>query len=280
MKTAKHLFFCAIALSSIFLLNSCSKDEDVQNPPDIIPVTLVKHWEIPLSAKFEVPAPAGRTETGTAVLDLMSDNSLRYSVTVADVAATDSLTMSHLHAGDVVTAGPVILDLEPVFVNGVATDTISGLRQSLADSIQNGAVYLNVHSRELPGGIVRGQLDKTIDFAADIALDGGSVVPPTTTTADGTTVLRLTSDKTLYSNVSIENLDAGDALSTAALYLGAAGATGAKFQDLATALADFGITKTSILSDELITQLKNDAMYVNVFSTNQATNGLVRGQVR
>lgn len=279
MKTAKQLFFGAVTVASLFILNSCTKDDNNPTDPGDGPVTLVKKWEIPLNAAFEVPAPAGRTETGNAVLELMSDNSLRYSINVPSVTAGDSLTMAHLHAGDPVTAGPVILNLEPVFVNGVAADTITGLRQTLADSIETGAVYLNVHSRDFPDGLVRGQLDKSIDFASDVNLTGANVVPAVNTTAEGKSYFRLTTDKILYSNIAVNNVEAGDSVTTAGLYLGGADANGTLFQQFADSYADFGVTKSDTLTDEQITQLKNDPIYVTAASKNQA-NGLVRGQIR
>ncbi|WP_336513899.1 CHRD domain-containing protein [Pollutibacter soli] len=279
MKTAKQLFFGAITVASLFVMNSCTKDDnDPSNPGGSNP-TMVKKWEIPISAAFEIPAPAGRTETGNAVLELWSDNSLRYSINVPSVTAGDSLTMAHLHSGDPVTVGPVILNLAPTFVNGVASDTITGLRQSLADSIETGAVYLNVHSKDFPDGLVRGQLDKTIDFATDVNMTGANVVPAVNTTADGKSYFRLTTDKILYSTTTVNNIEAGDSVTTGALYLGAADANGTLMQQFADSYADFGITKADTLTDEQITQLKSDPVYVTIASKNQA-NGLVRGQIR
>lgn len=279
MKTAKLLFFGAVTAASLFVLNACTKDDNENPDPGPGPATSVKKWDIPLSAAYEVPAPTGRTETGTASLELMSDNSLRYTINVPTVTAGDSLTMAHLHAGDVVTSGPVILDLHPTFVNGTYSDTITGISQSLADSIQNGAVYLNVHSRDFPEGLIRGQLDKTIDFAADVNMTGANVVPAVTTTAEGNSYFRLTSDKVLYSSIAVDNVEAGDSVTTAGLYLGGADANGTLFQQFADSYADFGVTKTDTLTDEQITQLKNDPVYVSAASKNQA-NGLVRGQIR
>ena len=280
MKTAKHLLVAVMSFSLLFLMNSCSKDDDTPNPPPPNNVTVVKTWDIPLKSSYVVPAPTGRTDSGTARLELMSDNSLRYTLNVTNLGADDSLSTAELRAGDVVSEGPALLDLNPTFASNAFTDTLTGLRQSLVDSLQTAPVYLTIQSLDQPEGIVRGQLDKTIDYAADLDLSGSNVVPPTTTGSTGIGSIRLTSDKTLYSNINVSNLDAGDSLTNAGLYLGAAGATGALFQQLAAIGADFGTTKTYSLSDELITQLKNDPMYLNVYSGLQAANGLLRGQLR
>ena len=279
MKTAKRLLVAVMVLSFLFVMDSCSKDDNDNPLPPNNP-TVTKTWDIPLKSSYVIPSPNARTDSGTAKIELMSDNSIRYTLNVNNLASGDALGSAELRSGDVVSEGPVLIDLNPTFTNGVFSDTLTGLRQSLVDSLQNTPVYLTVQSTQQPEGVVRGQLDKTIDYAADLALSGANVVPPVSTAATGVASIRLTSDKMLYSNISATNLDAGDSLTTAGLYLGAAGATGAVFQQLAATGADFGTTKTYTLSDELITQLKNDPMYLNVYSGAQATNGLLRGQLR
>ncbi|RYY90791.1 MAG: hypothetical protein EOO11_23370, partial [Chitinophagaceae bacterium] len=67
------LLCCAAALSLGTL--SCDKDNDDNNNPA---PTTTREWNLTLSPRNEVPAPAGRTETGTAQLKLLSDNSLQY----------------------------------------------------------------------------------------------------------------------------------------------------------------------------------------------------------
>src|SRR5690349_14684755 len=109
MKPTLLLRILPIALLTLSL--GCSKDD---TEPPVTP-TLVKHWEIPLSAKYENPAPAGRTETGTASLDLWSDNSMDYHIMLNNLTGGDALTASHIHFGDPVTNGPVILNFNPTF---------------------------------------------------------------------------------------------------------------------------------------------------------------------
>jgi CHRD domain len=268
-----------MSFSSLLVFDSCSKDDN-DNPNQPATPTVVKTWDVPLKASYVIPAPNARTDSGTAKIELLSDNSLRYNINVNNLASGDVLGAAALRSGDVVAEGPVLLDLNAAFTNGVYSDTLTSLRQSLVDSLQNSPVYLTVQSTQQPEGVVRGQLDKTIEFAADLSLSGTNVVPPVATGATGTASIRLTADKTLYSNISATNLDAGDSLTTAGLYIGAAGATGTLFQQLAATGADFGTTKTYTLSDELITQLKNAPIYLNVYSGAQATNGLLRGQLR
>lgn len=253
----------------------CSKDD---NGPTDTP-TLVKHWEIAMSAKYENPAPAGRTETGTASLDLYSDNSMDYHIMLNSLTGGDALTASHIHFGDPVTNGPVILNFNPTFTGNMAFGKVTGIRQSLVDSILTQTVYVNVHSTQVGSGLVRGQMDKTIDYAVDVDLKGENEVSPVTTTATGRALLRLMTDKTLYSVVTVQNLEPDDALTAAHIHSGAAGVNGGVIQGLCANAGDFGINKNFVLTDAVITALKNDPVYVNAHSVNHG-GGIIRGQIR
>lgn len=263
-----------LILFSLAFLISCDKKDD--DTPD---VTVVKEWTVPLDVKFENPNPAGRTETGSAELQLMSDNTLSYHIMISNFASGDAFTAGHLHAGDPVTNGPVILNIAPVFTSGMATGSVPIDRQTLIDSIKTQSVYLNLHTTLFPGGLIRGQLDKTIDFAMDIAMSGENEKDPVTTTATGLTLLRLTSDKTLYYKMSVANVEDGDALTAGHIHSGAAGTNGPVQVGLANAAGDFGVAKSTTLDDAKFSMVKNDAVYVNAHSVNHPS-GIVRGQIR
>src|SRR5204863_9543505 len=126
---------------------SCSNNDS--NTP--LSPSVVKEWTVPMAAVNEYPAPAGRTETGTATMKLYSDNSFSYSVTVDNLASSDALVTAHLHAGDLVTSGPVILPFNPTFSGNTASDTLTGLRQSLVVSLKDEAndIYVNVHTTQV-----------------------------------------------------------------------------------------------------------------------------------
>nr|MBC7614351.1 CHRD domain-containing protein [Pseudopedobacter sp.] len=264
------------AISSIALMMfSCKKDSSVPAP------TVTKQWTIALSAKNEVPAPINRVETGTATLELRSDNSLKYTILVNNLASGDALMAAHLHVGNVITSGGVILSLNPMFTGGNATGTIANVRQTLVDSLKNDAneLYFNVHSSQVGSGIVRGQLNVGIELAADIALSGANEAPnAVNTTAKGLAILRLTSDKKLYSKVTITTLEQGDAMAAAHIHKGASGVSGPVILALNNS-TDFGTAKMFTVDDALFTSLKTDAIYVNAHSTNYP-GGIVRGQIR
>lgn len=270
----KLLLQSAMLLAVSLFLFSCKKDKGPS-------VTVVKEWNVNLSAKFENPAPAGRNETGTANFKLMSDNSLSYSFSVMGLASGDALTAAHFHMGDAGTNGGVILNFNPTFSGASSSGTIVNIRQTLVDSLKSDAneIYFNVHSTQVASGIVRSQINTKIDFAADIALSGANEVPAVTTTATGTARIRVTSDKKLYSTVTVTNLEAGDALTAAHIHSGAAGVNGGVLIGLASGAADFAIAKVFTLTDVIYNSLKTDALYVNAHSTLRAS-GVVRGQIR
>ncbi len=273
----KKIIQSAFLLSSVsLLLLSCGKDD-----PVVPAATIVKEWTVPLSTTFENPARVGRSETGTATIQLYSDNSLKYTIAVTGLAAGDVLSAAHIHTGDVITNGPVVLGFDPVFSGSNASGTITNVRTSFVDSLKSttNELYFNVHSTQLPAGLVRGQMNVGIDLAADVALSGTNEVPAVVTTASGTASIRLTTDKKLYSKVTVTNLEAGDALTAAHIHGGAAGANGAVIIGLADVIGDFGIVKMFTVSDVIYGRLKADPIYANAHSVNHP-GGVVRGQIR
>ncbi|HVG16516.1 MAG TPA: CHRD domain-containing protein [Chitinophagaceae bacterium] len=273
----KFSFAHFLPLIVVFFLISCDKDEETTTPPP----TIVKEWSIPLSAKNEVPAPASRNEAGAASLQLLSDNSLKYTINVTGLAAGDVLTAAHLHIGDVITSGGIVLGLNPVFTGPAASGTIVNLRSTLIDSLKSDAneIYLNVHSTGVPSGLVRGQLNTKLEMVADVPLIGANEVPAVNTTASGLALLRLTTDKKLYSKITVSNLDAGDALTAAHLHKAAAGANAGILLGIYGNAAEFGTTKIITVDDAMFTSIKTDAIYVNAHSVSRPA-GLVRGQIR
>ena len=271
-KTVLHFTLLGLAIPVLFV--ACSDDE---NPA----ASIVKEWSVPLSAQNENAVLPGRAETGTATIQLMSDNSINYTIAVNGLTAGDALTNAHIHTGDVITNGPVILGFDPVFSGSNANGTIPNVRSTFIDSLKNNVneLYFNVHSTQVPGGLVRGQLNVAIDMAASLALDGASQVPAITTTAKGVALLRLTADKKLYSKVTVTDLEAGDALLFAHIHQEAVGVNGPVIIDLCQNPADFGVAKITTLPDASITALKTLPVYVNAHSVKHP-GGVVRGQIR
>lgn len=257
----------AISLLMITIL-SCSKSSS----PDMI-------FSIPLSTRLEIPAPAGRTETGVLTMQLYGNNTLKYSFRVDNLGAGDQLTMAHFHAGDPIANGPIILNF-PAFSGNSSSGEIT-LRPSLADSLKytSNNIYFNIHSSQFPGGLVRGMVNIDIFAAADVPMNGLNEVPPVVTTATGSALIRITTDRKLYSLVTVSDVPGGETLSAAHIHRGATGVNGAVLIGLCANAADFGIPKMVQVDEATANAIKNEVLYTNVHS-NIHPDGLIRGQIR
>ncbi|PWV56410.1 CHRD domain-containing protein [Chitinophaga sp. S165] len=260
----------ALALAGFTSFSSCSSDDD--DGPILV-------FEIPLNAKLENPAPAGRSETGLLTMQLYADNTLDYSFRVDNLTTGDALTMAHFHTGDPVTNGPIILPF-PSWTGNASSGTFS-LRQSLADSLKNRSndIYFNVHSTQHPSGLVRGTVNSDLLLAETINMSGANEVPPVVTTATGVALLRLTVDGKLYSKVTVTDLPPADALTMAHIHAGATGANGDVLVPLCATAADFGVSKMTQLNEATANALRTQALYVNAHSNNWP-DGVIRGQIR
>jgi len=273
LKTFRNLFFVSTA---IFTMASCEKDGS-GTPAR----TIIKEWSIPLSTKNENPAIFGRNETGTATMQLFSDNSLVYTIAVTGLASGDALNAAHLHVGNVISNGDVVLGLSPSFNGGNASGTITNVRATLVDSLKSNAneIYFNVHSVQSASGLVRGQLNVGIELAADVTMLGTNEVPSVTTTATGLGQIRLTTDKKVYSKITINNLEGADAMLAAHIHRGAANINGPVLVSIYATGSEFGTVKIVTVDDATFFSLKNDPLYFNAHSTNNPA-GKVRGQIR
>ena len=272
MKAPLRIAFCLSAILAFVLFNSCEHDS-TPTP------TVVKQWSnLVLKANMETPAPVGRNEEGEANVQLLSDNSLKYDFHIHNLSPSDNLTAAHIHVGDAVTAGPVFINLNPSFSGPGASGTVLNLRQGQVDSLLNMPVYINVHSTQAPGGIVRSQMDKYINFAMDIPLLGTNEVPAVTTTCSGMALLRLSGD-TLFSMVSFTGMEVGDTMTVSHIHRGAVGVNGPVRIFLANTNVDFGVARKTFLVDSLKNIVLNDPSYVNAHSKSKP-GGKIRGPIR
>lgn len=111
-----------------------------------------------------------------AALDLRVDEGFTYMDYTLDVYNGEAITRAHLHCGKAGINGPLIIEFyenQPngTDVNGLLTagsktgdDLMDSTTEcgtnivSLFQAMKDGLVYLNVHSAEYPGGVVRGQV--------------------------------------------------------------------------------------------------------------------------
>lgn len=266
-----HLLFTMAAAT--FLLISCKKNT-VTNTP-----TVTWSKTVTMSAKYEVPAIANRTETAVATLELLSDNTLRYNIAVTGLAAGDALTAAHIHAGNAGSNGAVKIPFDGTFSAAGVSGVTPVLRAGQIDTLQNMETYVNIHSTLAPTGLLRGQVDSKIVFAADLLMSGANEVPAVNTTAFGLAVIRLTENKKVYLKMSMTGLEAGDVMSAAHIHTAAANANGPVLLGFYAAEADFNTLKVISVSDAVYSSLLSDAIYINAHSVAHAA-GVVRAQIR
>lgn len=273
MKKALLLICCTLLIG---FTTSCN-DTDGSGP------TIIASGNISLTTENEIPIVENRDETGTFLLVLNSENQIEFSIVVNDLSASDELTVAHLHTGDPVSTGAPAISLvngtDIVFQGNEATGIVQ-LTEAQVETLLGDDVYVNVHSTENPNGLVRGQLDQVIDEAYNVMLSPTNEIPSITDRNDsGTAIFRIIGDKVYY-NVSVTNLQTGDAITAGHIHSGDATVNGDVQINLElTDDTQLGVTKTMILDADMLATLKTDALYVNVHSSDYP-GGLMRGQIR
>ncbi len=114
------------------------------------------------------PAPVGTTATGTGIVIIGNDNSIKFNITVS--VLTD-ITMAHLHVGAADGVGAIVVDLLPtppaagVFSGNLSSGSIQShnllggeTMESLAAKIRSGNAYIDIHTAADPDGAIRGQI--------------------------------------------------------------------------------------------------------------------------
>jgi hypothetical protein len=278
MKTKRKLVLSAssglfaLVLSGLFM-TSCKKSDSPDRPS-------VRDVSINMSAKQEVPPVKNRNETGSAHIVLFPDSTLAFSFSVSGLASGDQLTVAHIHTGGPVESGSpviVLVDNSTIKFNGTnASGTIKLTSSQYRDYTGSGDFYVNVHSSQLPDGVLRGQIGKTFSLVMNVDLTPlANPGRPET----GTALLRVSSDSTLYYKVIVSNLLMGDVLTSASINSGAAGGSGAVLLSLYSQASDFGKAKSVKLSASQMNSVMNSQLYINVQST-QLPVELLRGQIR
>lgn len=278
MRKVFLLLFCTALIS---ITTNCNNNGD--SGPSIIGAGNIK-----LNTKNVIPSVENRNETGVLELILYSDNYLEFSIVIDNLSSSDQLTEAYIYTGDPVSIGTPAITL----VDGTSTifqnNKVTGGRQ-LTDAeaaiITGDNVYVNVHSAEKPEGLVRGQIDKIIEQAYNVTLSPQNIIPEITDREDhGMAILRVVKNENgtskLIYNVTVENLKPTDAITNGYIRIGNTTQNGNILVDLdLTDASQLGSTKELDLEPSVNTKLKNDALYINLHSTDYE-DGLMRGQIR
>ncbi len=240
--------------------------------------TVVWTNTVSMSSKFEIPSLTSRPETAVAELQILSDNTLKYSIVVSNLTTGDALVAAHIHRANAGNNGSVYIPLDGAFSGSTVTGTVQ-LTVGQIDTIKTMETYVNVHTTQVGSGLVRGQIDSKVVFSADVVMNAANEVPAGTSLATGLATIRMTENKKLYVKVAVTNLDAGDALTAAHFHGAAAGVNGSVLLGFYSAASDFGTVKTLTADDAFYNSLLTAPIYVNAHSTAKP-GGIVRGQIR
>ena len=273
----KGIFYLLLSIGLLFTVG-CNNDDDGS-----IAKTLIQAFDVALNTSNSIPAVTGRNETGNITMDLFDDNSLEFTITINNLSSTDELIASHIHNGDLVSTGGIEITLVDAIDISYSGNTASGtvmLTASQISALQGDDVYVNVHSTEFPSGLVRGQIDKTISNAYNVALSPLNEVPPVMGRSErGNAYFRLVGSD-MYYKVAVTDLQATDAIIGGHIHEGMPIENGGVIIDLEiTDNTQLDITKNITLGSVELDKVKNAQVYVNIHS-NQEPAGLLRGQIR
>ncbi|POY38388.1 hypothetical protein C3K47_03035 [Solitalea longa] len=266
-----------------FLNTSCQEDGQVATLNDS--PKLAKEFEdSPISPRFEVPAHMDRNENGEACVHLYNNRKLYFEISVNNLDPTDHLTVAHIHEGGTLETGPVLVGLVDNNVlkfdsNNSIKDTIDVTEEQYQRILAGNDLYINIHSMQKPGGLLRNQLDHPLKFGADINLLPGNQVPAVNSTANGMAQIRISEDKMLFSKVTVADLEAGDNLVIAHIHKGTATENGPVIINVADNVGQIGSIQSRTINDTQFADLFGNPLYVNVHSTN-FPGGIIRGQLK
>jgi len=252
----------------------------VVEPEPVVPVVepeIVAYGYAALNVDQEIPAPTVATNpAGTATVMLDDDDNLYFSVTVTDLSGP--ITGAHFH-------GPapegenadVIFGITDTFDGNHADGVWEGLTDEQLGFLEDGLLYLNIHTEANPPGEIRGQVH--LGNVGVAVLHGDAEVPPIDVAGGGTGAFKI--------------INGGTALWYDITFTGLTGPiTGAHFHgpatDEETAGVIFGITDTfdgehaqgvwEGLTKEQLGFLLDELVYVNIHTEANAP-GEIRGQV-
>ncbi|HUH13020.1 MAG TPA: CHRD domain-containing protein [Longimicrobiales bacterium] len=105
--------------------------------------------------------PVTTSASGLAAFTLRG-NDLQFTL---DVSGADSATAAHIHLGDAGVAGPILVPLFSGPPTGLGfSGTLASGTVAVADSVVShmaaGRTYVNVHTRAIPAGAIRGQVQE------------------------------------------------------------------------------------------------------------------------
>jgi CHRD domain len=108
---------------------------------------------VALSGGQEIP-PVTTSGSGTGIISVGADKSVRGSVTIAGMTPT----VAHIHVAPAGTNGPIVIPLVQSANNVWSVPEGAKLTDAQYESYRAGNLYYNVHSAAYKGGEIRGQI--------------------------------------------------------------------------------------------------------------------------
>jgi len=108
---------------------------------------------VTLTGANEVPAVSG-SAAGSGTVTINADKTVTADITVTGMTAT----AAHIHQGAAGANGKVVVPFEKSGDNHFVAPAGSKLSDEAFEAYKKGDLYVNVHSKEHPGGELRAQL--------------------------------------------------------------------------------------------------------------------------
>lgn len=158
---------------------SCDGDGDDEPTPDEDSAETTE-FEVTLSGKGVGPEPGDDDGTGSGTVTIDGDSG-KVCVDLT-TAGLGEVVAVHLQRGSIERSGPIVLPL-PTAEAGKVEGCVEGEPAAVGGVLDNpGEYFINVRTRDIPGGAIRGPLDAEAAATATTA-DRGPRARATTTTA-------------------------------------------------------------------------------------------------
>jgi CHRD domain len=238
--------------------------------------SVLRIFRVPLAGETETPA-GDPVATGAATVRVRSGRArVCYSLVARDLSGR--AVAAHIHRGAAGTAGPVVIPLKTPNASGRASGCAKTSRSLVRAILRRPSrYYVNVHTREFPGGAIRGQLGgQRAALGTIIRLDLQGTSEPNAT---GTAVLRVRKAAGLVcyrlraANITLP-------ATAAHIHKGAAGSNGPVVVPLTAPGADGTSSGCATVAASLIDDIlaNRSGYYVNVH-TKEHPAGAIRAQL-
>jgi hypothetical protein len=233
-------------------------------------------FRVPLAGENETPA-GDPVATGAATVRVRSGRArICYSLVARDLSGR--AVAAHIHRGAAGTAGPVVIPLKTPNASGTASGCAKTSKALVRAILRRPSrYYVNVHTREFPGGAIRGQLaGQRAALGTILRLELQGTSEPN---AAGTAVLRIRKAAGL---ICYRLRAANVTLPTAAAHIhkGAAGTNGPVVVPFTAPGADGTSSGCATAAASLIDDIlaNRSGYYVNVH-TKEHPAGAIRAQL-